>query len=178
MSKKSKHPRYDDPTAFGKRFPRIETRQGGGTALARFVNEQHYKMGAIHATLTVPNADEDVPAYFMSVHGRDRYPDWDEIVWLRYSLIPDAARMTLILPNLNNYINQDDTAYKFVFTMEQSGWALDPTPVCETCQQTMGIKEMHGALAKCFCSKCDATMDIDMATWNEQHGNGFLAVSS
>lgn len=176
MTKKSKHPRYDDPSAFGKRFPRIEKRTDGGTPMRFMTNEQQYKMGAIHVTVTAPDGGEHgLPGYFMSIHGRDRYPDWDEIVWLRYHLIPDAVRMALILPNLNSYINQEDTAYKYVFTLEQTGWALDPRPECPSCLTYLDFVSASGVTGLFECKSCEASVNIDLSTWNEQHGNGYLA---
>ncbi len=175
MTKRSKHPRYDDPTAFSKRFPRIEARGSGGTLLGKAgADERSYKMGPIHATITAPSAQPFVPGYIMSVHGRDRYPTWDEVVWLRYNLLPDAARMGMILPNLNNYINQEGTAFRYVFTMEQTGWALDPAPTCPACGRELDLTEIAGTLGGYACT-CGAAGTIDLAIWNEQHGNGFLA---
>lgn len=174
MNKKiSKHTHYDDPTAFSKQFPRIEPTDGG-TAMSVLIGvvEQRYKMGPIRAIVAPPA--EDRLFYFMSIHGRDRYPTWDEIVWLRYNLIPDAAVMSLLLPNLNSYINQDGTAHKFVFTMEQKGWALDPEPTCELCGSRARLLDTSGLLATFDCPHdCDARFTINMATWNEEHGNGF-----
>lgn len=175
MVKLSKHPHYDDPTAFGKRFPRIE-KTGGGTAASVLLGaqEQRYKMGAIRAIVAPPA--EGHPFYFMSVHGRDRLPEWDEVVWLRYNLIPDAAVMTLILPNLNAYINKEDDARKFVFTMEQARWALDPEPMCAECGGALTPTTVRPTGATFACAVAShAPVDIDFLTWNETHGNGFLA---
>lgn len=130
-------------------------------------------MGPVRATLVEPQ--ENAPGYFLSIHGRDRYPTWDEIVWLRYNLIPDAARMALILPNLNSYINQEDTAFKFVFTMEQQGWAVDPPPQCEAGHGAMEITGVQIVTGLAVCPVCGASMEIDLRTWNERHGNGFRA---
>lgn len=179
MGKISKHPRYDDPTAFSKRFPRIERLQGNATLMSRIAEEQSYKMGAIRVGLTLPS--EGIPGYFMSVHGRVAYPDWDAVVWLRYNLIPDAAVMSLLLPNLNAYINQDDTHHKFVFTLEQKGWALDPIPTCTNCGKALVIAEhlltpipLTVTQRAFVCPMEGLQYTIDMVTWNEQNGNGFL----
>lgn len=171
MSKKSKHPRYDDPTAFSQRWPRIEKidRQTG-VSLLQGINEQMYKMGKVRATVTKPSGG-GFPGYFMTVRCNDRYPTWDEIVWLRYNLIPDAAIMTLVLPNLNAYINEDDSGYKFVFTMEQKGWALDPPP--QHCGQPMRNANMGNTSGIFRCDKCGYEFLLDFTTWNEAHGNGF-----
>lgn len=175
MVKLSKHPVYDDPTAFGKRFPRIERLVNGeGTMLGQYVAESTFKMGKLRATLTMPTAER--PFYFMTVHGRDRLPEWDEVVWLRYNLIPDAAIMTMILPNLNGYINQENTAHKYVFTLEQARWALDPEPTCAECGSALTPTAVRPTSATFACADAThAPVEVDLCTWNEAHGNGFLA---
>lgn len=173
--KLSQHPTYDDPTAFSKRFPRIE-KADGGTAMSVLmgVQEQRYKMGAIRAVVAPPAAER--PFFFMSVHGRDRYPSWDELVWLRYNLIPDAAVMVMVLPNLNAYINQETTDYKYVFTMEQRSWALNPEPRCPNCGGPLTPRDVRPTSATLTCADLTHTpVEIDFCTWNEAHGNGFLA---
>lgn len=174
ITKKSKNPRYDDPSAFRKQFPRIELLEGHqGTLAATLVNEKVYKMGKLRATVTEPS--KEMTKYFMSVHGRDRYPTWDEIVWLRYNLIPDSADMALKLPNLNRYINHEYDAYKFVFTLEQLMWTLEPEPLCTHCLNPLRLEEIadNGYIARHACDPCGYSMSIDMRTWNEEHGNGF-----
>lgn len=179
MTKRSKNPRYDDPSAFAKRFPRIELLHGVGTPMTPQlgINEQSFKMGTIRATLSVPNAEQQMQGYFMSVHGRDQYPDWDSIVWLRYNLIPDSAVMVLVLPNLNSYINQDDTPHRNVFTLEQKGWSLDPAPVCPTCGTRLEMAELKYGRGVFVCPypAHEVSVEIDLTIWNEQHGNGLLA---
>ena len=171
MSKKSKHPRYDDPTSFCQRWPRIEPiNRQTGVALLQGQNERMYKMGKVRASVTAPS-ETGYAGYFMTVRCNDRYPTWDEIVWLRYNLIPDAAIMSLVLPNLNNYINRNDDEYKFVFTMEQKGWALDPPP--EHCDQRMKQVDMLITTSIFHCDQCGYEFQLDFTTWNEAHGNGF-----
>lgn len=173
MSKKSNHPRYDDPTAFWMRWPRIQRLENAQTGLMLIegITETVYKMGKVRASVAVPN--EKMPGYFMTVRCNDRYPTWDEIVWLRYNLIPDAAIMSLILPNLNRYINQEDTGHKYVFTMQQEGWAVEPTPVCAECVDPMRHIETRITTGIFQCELCGIQRVIDLTTWNEQHGNGF-----
>lgn len=175
MVKLSKHPVYDDPSAFSKRFPRIERLTNGeGSLLGRLTPEIAVKMGKLRANVSMPTVDR--PFYFMSVHGRDRLPEWDEVVWLRYNLIPDAAVMTLILPNLNGYINQEDTPHKYVFTLEQVRWALDPEPKCPTCGGALKPTLLHPTGATFACADTShAPVEVDFLTWNEAHGNGLLA---
>lgn len=174
MVKLSKHPIYDDPSAFSKRFPRIERLAGAGSLLGAYTPEVAVKMGPIRANVATPT--DDRPFYFMSVHGRTRLPEWDEVVWLRYNLIPDAAVMTLILPNLNSYINQEDTAHKYVFTLEQTRWALDPEPKCKQCGGALTPREVRPTSAMFTCADLThAPVEVDFTTWNETHGNGLLA---
>lgn len=173
MPKISKSKKYDDPTAFAKRWPRIE-RINERTGLAvTGAGEKMWKMGTIRASITLTPQN----GFFMSVHGRDRYPTWDEIVWLRYNLLPDAAQMVLILPNLNSYINLEDTHHKYVFTMEQQGWVLDPVPTCEHCKASAPLKltEIEGIQGTFVCGDCGYTLSIGMDSWNEDHGNGMTA---
>jgi hypothetical protein len=174
LSKKSKHPRYDDPSAFRQQFPRIvEVTDGSmSTPLSGIAAAKIFTMGK--CKLILHEADAKL-GWFMSVRRSDHYPSWDELVWLRYNLIPDAAIMMLKLPNLNSYINQENPEYKNVFTMEQQGWALDPPPSC--CGQNMIIDAatQSATAAAWDCPTCGKSMQIDFNTWNEQHGNGFLA---
>lgn len=174
MSKISKHPHHDDPSAFGKRFPRIERLTDTSSLLSKAtsIKEQAYKMGVLRITIAEPQ--EEMPKYLLMVHGRERYPDWDSIVWIRYNLIPDAARMALILPNLNSYINNESTHHRVVFTIEQVGWAVDPYPVCESCGEKMVFQKIEKTTGFLLCKQCDKQLEINLATWNEDHGNGFL----
>jgi hypothetical protein len=173
MGKISKSLKYDDPTAFGKRWPRIERiKERTGLALVS-ADETMWKMGPIRASVVLTSKN----GFFMSIHGRDRYPTWDEIVWLRYNLLPDAAQMVLILPNLNRYINLEDTHHKYVFTLEQQGWALDPVPMCAHCKAPVPLKltEIEGIQGTFVCGDCGYTQSIWMDSWNEDHGNGMTA---
>lgn len=174
MGKRSKHPKYDDPTAFGQCWPRIVEVTDGSVAspLGVFVPVRYFKMGKCRVALH--EADEQM-GWFMSVQRNDRYPSWDEIVWLRYNLIPDAALMMLKLPNLNSYINQEDTNHRNVFTMEQAGWLLDPQPTCPDCGETLSIDPatQTPVSATFVCQNgCDSVVEVDFNHWNETHGNG------
>lgn len=175
MGKKSKHPRYDDPTAFGMKWPTIREITDGSlrSPIEMISKPRYFQMGKVKAILNEPT--ERTP-YFLSVRCNNRYPTWDEIVWLRYSLIPDSAIMALILPNLNRYINQDDTEYRFVFTMEQNAWALDPAPRCERCQADMQVEQSSWIADLLRCEKCGTEQPIDFRAWNEAHGNGLKGV--
>lgn len=169
MGKKSKHKHYDDPSAFYHRWPEIrEVDVASGMRLLTN-SERSYRMGKVLATVVPPTKEH---GYFMSVRCKDRYPTWDEIVWLRYNLIPDAAQMAMLLPNLDRYINQESTAYKYVFTMEQTSWVLNPEPACP-CGGAVKLETVVVALGRFRCATCEAVQEIDLLTWNEQHGNGF-----
>jgi hypothetical protein len=171
MSKKSKHLLYDDPTAFGKKFPVIrETDRPTNRLSAIHPNGKTYKMGKLLIFVAKPTSE--MQGYFMSIQGKDSYPTWDEVVWIRYNLIADSARMAMILPNLNSYINQDDTNYKFVFTFEQTGWAFDPAPTCLHCgadKDSLTMVKLGGFV----CQRCEWEFAINPLTWNEDHGNGY-----
>lgn len=174
MNKRSKHIRYDDPSAFRQRFPRIIAVEDGSMVapLGAMMAVKIYTMGKCKIILHA--ADENA-FWFMSIRRNDRYPSWDEIVWARYNLIPDAALMSLLLPNLNAYINQEDSEYKNVFTMEQKGWALNPFPT--HCDKPMVIESQAQTqtAATFYCEVCRTEMLINFNTWNELHGNGFRA---
>ena len=43
--------------------------------------------------------------YHISVACKDRYPTWDEIVYIREQLTPNNVTMAMILPPEKNYIN-------------------------------------------------------------------------
>jgi hypothetical protein len=171
--KKSKHSFYHDPTAFSQRFPRIDEVTDGSLWTPMMEHApgavRTYRMGNLKIILKEPDKNG---GWHLSVHGPGRYPSWDELVWLRYNLIPDAALMALLLPNLDAYINHEDTQHKNVFTMEQKGWVLNPTP--DHCEQAM--TPVDGSVTPTTvtfaCAACGATEVVEFATWNEQHGNG------
>lgn len=171
MGKRSKHPYHDDPTAFKLKFPTIREVTDGSvkSPLDEIAATKYYKMNKVWATVTWMGT-----GFHMSVRCNNRYPTWDEIVWLRYNLIPDAAVMSLVLPNLNSYINNDETGFKYVFTMEQKAWALDPTPRCPLCNEALRQPMFEDDKMRFTCA-CSGTLDVDPRTWNEEHGNGLKA---
>lgn len=175
----SKHSHYDDPSAFYKarNFAKIvetEPRDDDSNTMRRYYpSSKFYTMGKLFITVH-DGSDGPEEGYFLSVAGKDAYPTWDEIVWIRYNLIPDAVLMTLLLPNLNAYLNIENDHYKFVFTMEQKGWAIDPIPSCPDCHKKMRQSSWIENFMEFECSDCDNRQMIDPKTWNEEHGNGFL----
>lgn len=176
MGKRSKHPKFDDPTAFGKKFPRIrklEDGEGKVTPMIFFGTQERFRMERLSITIDYPS--EEKPGFLMTIHGKNRYPTWDEVVWIRYNLLPDSCRIAMILPNLNNYINQEDSRYKYVFTFEQVGWLLDPPPYCPSCQgpDPMENIDIKIEFMTFLCHECEQEYTIDPKTWNEEHGNGF-----
>lgn len=165
----------DDPSAFGKRFavirPVIDDSLRSPLQWVN-ANVKLYSMGKCKIQL---HPADDTMGWFMSVQRSDRYPDWDEIVYLRYMLIPDAALMSLLLPNLNAYINDEtDSGFRNTFTMEQRGWALDPPPICVECGAPLVIAEevTTNTVLHFRCPNAHASVEINPNTWNEQHGNG------
>jgi len=168
--KKSKHPYHDDPSAFAQRWPRIKEVKDMKSPLETVANAKYFRMGKLKIILH--EADGEM-GYFMSVHGNNRYPTWDEIVWLRYNLIPDAAVMSLVLPNLNSYINNENPELKFVFTMEQKRWAVEPFPLCDLCGSRMEFVSIEKCIATFECKSCDYKVTHDLRRWNEANGNGF-----
>lgn len=176
-TKVSQHPTYDDPSAFYRRWPKIERLSDTHTMTVQFRPETAYKMGNLKCFVNEPVLE--YPHYFMSVRGRDAYPPYDAIVWLKYNLIPDSARMAFILPNLDAYINLEWSDHanggeKYVFTLEQVGWVLNPIPA--HCQQPMERITEYPLSGVFRCPKCYHTQEINYLTWNEDHGHGFHGV--
>jgi hypothetical protein len=177
--KHSKNPKYDDPSAFGKQWPPIVEVVGekyspletlGGTV-------RYFKMGHCEIVLREPDGQQ---GWFMTIRRKNHYPSWDEIVWARYNLIPDAAHMLLALPSLNSYINrEEDVAHRNTFTLAQHGWHLDPAPECPVCGEMLALleDESHTADGGTFVCRTHDTVAIvvNFNTWNEQHGNGLRA---
>lgn len=54
-------------------------------------------------------------AYHLSISRTDRYPNWDEIAYVRYELVPDEAMMVMALPSKRDYIN----LHNFCFHLHQ-----------------------------------------------------------
>lgn len=166
----SQNPQYSDPSAFYQHWPRIELlAEAAPNALG--VGESVYKMGVLRIKLSTP--EQTGSGYFISFHGKNQYPEWDAMVWVKYNLTPDAARMGMILPNLDSYINIQGSSYQYVFTMEQLGWVFNPTP--EHCGIPMTLLTMDKHIAHFTCPKCSEFLPVDGRTWNEDHGHGFLA---
>lgn len=179
-TKHSKHPHYDDPSAFSKKWPPIvEVRDKyspleklGGTA-------RYYRLGQTNIVVREPDGEQ---GWFMTISRRNHYPSWDEVVWARYNLIPDAAHMVLALPNLNSYINrEDDATHRNTFTLAQRGWHLDPTPTCPECGAVLALLDDATRTASSGTFTClehpVAAIAVDFNVWNEQHGNGLGAIA-
>lgn len=49
--------------------------------------------------------------WHLSISHRERYPTWDEIAYARYELIPDEAKMVMMLPPKSDYINVDEFTF-------------------------------------------------------------------
>lgn len=103
------------PDAFKKKMPKIRPYDGHSNAMALIRPTQNFKMGKILIAYS-PQYNE-LPA-ILSIQGKDKYPTWDEMVWVRYQICPDIEDMALILPPLERYINYTDGRGKYTFTME------------------------------------------------------------
>lgn len=112
------------PDAFDKahNFPimRVDDNEVAGQInqrliLAGRIPLQFYKMGKLRIMYSSASADEPE---FLSVAHPDRYPTWDEMVWVRYKLCSPDADMAMILPKLAEYENYESGYEKNTFTME------------------------------------------------------------
>ena len=83
-------------------------KQGIAAALDK-QDAKYYKMGTCFAIL---GHMPDTGAYHMSVSTPNRYPTWDEIVKLRYALIPDNLTMAMMLPPKSEYINVHEYCFQ------------------------------------------------------------------
>jgi hypothetical protein len=100
------------PDAFSKQFPvirEVAAPVGSGRPI------QCYKMGKLR--IAIMPEHEGMP-FVASISHNSRYPEWDEMVWVRYELCPGDVDMAMILPPLDEYINYADGRAKFMFTME------------------------------------------------------------
>jgi hypothetical protein len=178
MSKKSKSLKYDDPTAFYRKLPPvIEVTDGSLTSpMQAFAKTRYYRCRDY--AVTVSEADETMagPPYLMTIRRKNHYPEWDYVVWIRYHVLPDSVVMAMILPPLNDYINDEDSDFKNVFTFECVRWGLDPIPMCPDCTKALDIQKHGMFIADFHCPNCQRIETIDFRTWNEAHGNGFHGV--
>ena len=49
--------------------------------------------------------------WHLSIAHPARYPIWDEIVAARYALLPNEARMAMILPPVEEYVNVHENCF-------------------------------------------------------------------
>lgn len=103
------------PDAFKKTMPVIREKTDSVSHLEMVRPCKVYKMGKIHIVHAPPH--EGLPE-MLSIMGKDKYPTWDEMVWVRYQLCPHVEDMALILPPLEDYINYTGGRGKYTFTME------------------------------------------------------------
>jgi hypothetical protein len=106
------------PDAFEKQFPPILHVPTLEPRIKDRDDCHCYKMGVIEITYYEPTQIH--PSYNLGMSHPERYPTWDEMVWIRYQLLPDGITMALILPPLEDYINfEDKTGHsKHTFTMQ------------------------------------------------------------
>ena len=58
--------------------------------------------------------------WHLSIDGKDRYPTWDEMVAVRYTLIPADVTMAMPLPPRADYINLNE--HVFQITEVPAAW--------------------------------------------------------
>jgi hypothetical protein len=73
---------------------------------------KYYKMGGVFVIL---GRMPDTGAYHLSISTPTRYPTWDEVVKIRYALVPDHITMAMILPPQSEYIN----VMEYCFQLQQ-----------------------------------------------------------
>lgn len=115
MQKRKTVKRKRTPDAFDKRWPEIKPSEKR-SALELIRPTENYEMGQLHVSVS-PGVN-GMPA-IMQVNHPHRLPTWDEMVWLRYQLMPDVVDIALILPPLDEYINYDSGRSKNTMTMEE-----------------------------------------------------------
>ncbi|MGJ3241139.1 MAG: DUF7694 domain-containing protein [Anaerolineae bacterium] len=102
------------PSAFHQSFPdMVESSQPSALSLVRPCAS--YEMDKLH--ITYAPAFEGLPA-MLSVNHPNRYPTWDEIVHIRYQLVPDDLDMAMLLPPIGEYINYTGGRPANTFTLE------------------------------------------------------------
>lgn len=115
MSKKPKAiPMQRKPTATRRKFPPIKRQptppqllmaQAKG-ALER--NFTVYLMGQVSIFVGI----DDNGSHHLSIAHPKRYPTWDEVVHIRYELVPDGATMAMLLPSQKDYINIHENCFQ------------------------------------------------------------------
>ncbi len=102
------------PTATRRNFPKIEKRSTPDSllmfqALGQLERDfTVYMMGRVQIFLGI----DDGGKHHLSIAHPKRYPTWDEIVHIRYELIPDNVTMALILPSMAEYINVHEHCFQ------------------------------------------------------------------
>lgn len=62
---------------------------------------RHYRMGEVN--ILVAHSPEG--GWHLSASAPDRLPTWDELMRLRYALVPDGVTMAMLLPPRTEYVN-------------------------------------------------------------------------
>lgn len=95
------------PTASKKKFPEIEEMPTPpGIIQLQLAGKMEpyikvYRMGKLSIIVGLSPQD----GFHVSISHPSRYPSWDEIVHIRYSLLPNGLTMALLLPPIAEYIN-------------------------------------------------------------------------
>lgn len=65
--------------------------------------------------LSISVSADGPDGWHLSIAGRHRYPTWDEIVLIRYRLVPDEVTMAMLLPSKSEWVN----AHEYCFHLHQ-----------------------------------------------------------
>lgn len=107
------------PDALSKQFPKIRTANDIQNRISLIRPTHHYKMGKVRIAFC---PEHEGQPDILVISRPDRYPSWDEIVYIRYSDtvgIDSHEEFALILPDIDDYINVKDGGHGTnTFTLE------------------------------------------------------------
>jgi len=58
-----------------------------------------------------------------------RYPTWDELAEVRYSVVPNDVTMAMLLPPLEQYVNIHEHCFQMIEVPDQRRSPLEPEPI-------------------------------------------------
>lgn len=73
-----------------------------------------YRMGKCFIIVSPPmyESHKMVIDWHLSISCRDRYPTWDEIVKVRYELLPAGLTFAMLLPPVSEYVNIHENCFQ------------------------------------------------------------------